>query len=228
MFTYNLTILSIMRDSLGYFDRYLAQVNDAFSHFERCHLILCEGDSVDGTKARLAQIADAADTTVNGDVTVTTLDQGNPLMGHADHPRRWFALENAWNENLKHLEPTQYAVCVESDLIWAWPVLDKMIKRLDAGDGDVLCPLLMRDTPASGLYFFDTNAFRLHGQNFANYPPYHAELVADRLLTLDTGGGMLVTRGETLAKATWKDKCVLHWPDGARVVCDTAERIYHP
>ena len=51
---YDLTILSIMRDSMGYMDRYFTQVNSAFDHFERCHLVITEGDSASGsiTKAR--------------------------------------------------------------------------------------------------------------------------------------------------------------------------------
>lgn len=235
--TYELTILCIMRDSLSYLDRFIAQVNGAFDAHQPAHLIICEGNSVDGTKERLAQIVADGDGEVHGDVTICELDlDWQTPKGNINHPSRWRILETAWNECLKYLEPTRYAVCVESDLIWDGLMVDKMIHRLDLGIADVMCPMLMRETPVMGKYFYDTNAFRLDGQNFQNYPPYHPALNdPERLLgnekhflRLDTGGGMLVTRGDTLAKATWKNQCVLHWPEGARVICDIREEILHP
>jgi hypothetical protein len=227
---YDLTIFCLMRDSMGYMDRFISQVNSAFAHFERCHLVITEGDSVDGTKERIAQLATDGDTTVNGDVTVVELNMQNARWpGNANHPNRWYALETAWNTNIQQLEPTRYAVCVESDLIWDWPVLEKMIQHLEAGVGDVVLPLLMRDTPQTGVYFYDTNAFRLNGVNFANQAPYHPEWRDDaEFMRLDTGGGMLVMRGETLSKAVWKKQCVLHYAEGTHVVCDVRERIMHP
>lgn len=229
--TYDLTILCIMRDSLGYLDRCIAQVNSAFEHYPHCHFIVCEGDSADGTKQRLAQIAADGDTEVRGDVTVCELDLNwTTPRGNVNHPSRWRQLEAAWNECLKHLEPTRYAVCVESDLIWTPDILNKMIAHLEAGRGDVMLPMLMRDTPVMGHYFYDINAFRLNGVNFSNYPPLHPDFRPDEqgLLQLDTGGGMLVMKGETLSNATWKNQCVLHYAEGKKVVCDTRSEILHP
>lgn len=227
---YELTILCIMRNSLGYMDRFLSQVNYVFQRFEPAHLIICEGDSDDGTKQRLAQIAAHDDDTVHGDVTVVELDTGKPLMGgNVNHPSRWWTLEVAWNECIKHLEPTKYAVCVESDLIWSPDVLSKMIAHLDAGKGDVLAPMLMRENAITGKYFYDTNGDRLHGINFSNYPPYHPEWDDNQqFMQLDVAGGMLVMKGETLNKATWKDQCTLHYAEGTKVVLDTRSEILHP
>lgn len=226
---YELTILCIMRNSLGYLDRFLSQVNYVFQRFEPAHLIICEGDSDDGTKEWLRQIANISNDRVHGDVTVVELDTGKPLMGgNVNHPARWWQLEVAWNECIKHLEPTRYAVCVESDLIWSPDVLSKMVAHLDAGKGDVVCPMLMRDNPITGKYFYDTNAWRLGGENFVNYPPLHSKWTGDPFMQLDTAGGMLVMRGETLKTATWKNQCVLHYADGTRVVADTTAEILHP
>lgn len=226
---YDLTIFSLMRDSLGYFNRYIEQVNAAFDHFKHCRLVICEGDSIDGTKERLAQIASDGDGEVHADVTVITMDQGNLPLGNADHPGRWHFLEHAWNTNLSQLEPTKYAVCVESDLIWDWPILKKMIDHLEAGRGDVMLPMLMRDTPITGKYFYDCNAYRLHHIHFGNYKPYHPDWKdGESFMQLDTGGGLLVMRGETLSKAVWKHNCVLHYRPGTKVTVDTTAEIYHP
>lgn len=226
---YDLTILCLMKDSMEYIPRFLAQVNSAFEHFERCHLIVCEGDSKDGTKEYLANLAQPDNKDVKGDVTVVELNINGPSWGSVSSPTRWWALEQCWNANLKQLEPTKYAVCIESDLIWEWPTMKALIGWLDTNQGDVFLPLLMRSTPITGKYFFDTNAFRLHGQNFQNYKPYHPEFdETKRFMQLDTGGGMLVTHGDLLSKAIWKSQCVLHWPEGTHVICDTQLEILHP
>lgn len=226
---YDLTILALIKNSMEYLPRFLAQVNSVFEHYERCHLILCEGDSTDGSKDYLSILAQPSNGDVKGDVTIIELNVNGPSWGSISAPGRWWALEQCWNANLKELEPTKYAVCVESDLIWDWQTMKTLIGWLDSGQGDVFCPLLMRDTPTTGHYFFDTNAFRLHGINFQNYQPYHPEWEdGKRFMQLDTGGGMLVTHGDRLAKATWKSQCVLHWPEGTRVVCDKNLEILHP
>jgi hypothetical protein len=206
----DLTILSIMRNSLGYLARYQAQVNAAFAHFERPHLILCEGDSDDGTKAALEQLE------VAGDFTLLELNTGGPLWPSISHPSRWRQLELAWNTCLSGLEPTEIAVCVESDLIWDWPTA-------------VACPLLLRQTPATGLYFYDTNAFCTDGQHFRNAWPYHPALGGgERFIALETGGGMLVTTDAWLRRARWEDACVLHFPLDASIRLDSSLAIYHP
>ena len=227
---YELTILCIMRNSTGYLDRFVSQVNAVFDAHQPAHLIITEGDSDDGTKERLAQIAAHDDNTVHADVTVVELDTGKPMMiGSANHPARWWMLETAWNECLRHLEPTKYAVCVESDLIWSPNVLEKMLTHLDAGKGDVVLPMLMGETPSRGHYYYDIHANKAGGISFQNYPPYHPSLKPDeQFLTLDHGGGMLVTYGETLSKAHWANECILQWPMGMHIVMDTQAEILHP
>lgn len=225
---YDKTVLAIMRDSMPYMDRFISQVASVFEHGNN-HLIITEGDSVDGTKDYLADLASDGNYILNADVTIIELDTGTPKMGSISHPRRWRSLEWAWNTNLKYLQSTNYAICVESDLIWTKDVFFKMIEYLSVHKGDVVCPMLMRDTARQGHYFYDTNAFRLNGKNFQNEKPYHPDWNdAERFMRLDSGGGMIVTHGETLAKAEWKNQCVLHWPDGVRVVCDTQSEILHP
>ena len=226
---YDLTILALMRDSMGYFSRFIEQVNGVFSRSKHNHLIITEGDSVDGTKDRLADLASNGNLLVNADVTVVVLDTGTQAMGSSNHPTRWRNLELAWNTNLSQLEPTRYAICVESDLIWSLQVAGQMIDFLDDNVGDVMCPKLMCSTPQQGHYWYDTNAFRLNGKNFQNFKPYHPDWNNDeRFMKLDTGGGMLVTYGKHLERATWKNQCVLHFPEELRVICDTQSEILHP
>ena len=54
---YDLTLLSILRDSTPYLERYAAQLRAAAVHFERVHAIWVEGDSQDDTQHRLRDLA---------------------------------------------------------------------------------------------------------------------------------------------------------------------------
>src|SRR5579859_6757463 len=200
----DLTILSIMRNSTPYLSRYLSQLSSAFAHFHYPHLVVCEGDSDDGTRERLESLD------LRANFTLLRLDTGGPLWPSVSHPSRWRQLETVWNACLDALEPTRIAVCVESDLIWDWPTLEALITHVENGLCDVACALVMRDTPQTGLYFYDTNAFTRDGAHFSNYLPYHPALAGgERFVELDTGGGMLVTTYATLRRARWKDQCVL-------------------
>lgn len=225
MSEYDITFLSILRDSTPYLARYGDQLASALVHFERGHVIWVEGDSTDDTQARLRALGEA----LPADVTLVECTTHGPHWPSSDHPARWRQLETVWNTALSQLQSTRWAVCVESDLIWDWPTLQALLEHLEADRADVVCPLLLRDTPQTRLYFYDTNAFCKDGQHFNNYPPYHPALsCGDTLVTLDTGGGMLVTRGTWLTLARWRNRCVLHFPVQARIALDTTRCIYHP
>jgi hypothetical protein len=214
---------------MSYLSRYLHQVRTAFTvdRVQQAHLILCEGNSTDGTKTRLEALTVAEYGEINGDVTVITMDTTAAQFSSVDHPLRWRNLEHAWNTNLAHIEPSEFVVCVESDLIWDATVLHRMLAHLEAGVADVICPMLWHDEPRTK--FYDTNAFVLpDGRHFQNFDPVIPDHDGSQFVTLKTGGGMLVMRGETAKLAQWRDRCRMHFPDGVKVVTDTTERIYHP
>lgn len=222
---YDITLLSIFRDSAAYLDRYIDQVEEALDPFEKPHLIWLEGDSMDDTFEKLTALSEQ---TV-ADVTLIQFDTNGPYWPSIDHPMRWQQLEACWNKALSYLEPSAICVCVESDLIWRWPTLRTLIGDVQAGLCEVACPMLMRHAPQMGDYFYDTNAFCKDGQHFTNLWPYHPALLnEERFVPLETGGGMLVTNSDSLSQARWQDKCVLRFGSEARVLLDTRLKIYHP
>lgn len=222
---YDLTIFSIFRDSAHYLERYAQQVKTAVAHAAQAHLVWLEGDSLDDTPVRLQELSE----TLEADVTLVKFDTGGPYWPSINHPDRWRQLEACWNRALKYLEPTRMAVCVESDLIWDWPTLEGLVSLVDSGCCEVACPMLMRSTPQTGPYFYDTNAFTKDGQHFTNGLPYHPALRSgERFVTLDTAGGLLVSTGAQLSRARWRDQCVLHFAPNARIVLDSQLRIFHP
>lgn len=119
MSTYDITFLSILRDSTGYLDRYSRQLRQTLAQFEHSHVIWVEGDSTDDTPAQLRALAE----TLPARVTLAECPTHGPYWPSIDHPQRWQQLEYVWNTALRYLEPTRWAVCVESDLVWDWPTL---------------------------------------------------------------------------------------------------------
>lgn len=219
----SLTILSIMRNSKGYLDRYFQQIASLTKQFSMVQIIIVEGDSDDGTKQQLQNVA------LNSEfwqLSVITLDMHTPHYGSISHPDRWHNLETCWNkcmDVLKLLPITDYVACIESDLIWTPGVLLECVDNLTLGY-DVLCPMLF----GQGV-FHDTNGFRLKtGERFRNHPPIIPNWNHQRFVELATGGGMLVMRYATALKGVWRDECRLHFPDEIKLATDTELRIYHP
>src|SRR5258708_3181309 len=191
MAEYDLTVLSILRDSTPYLDRYAAQLRAAARRFEHVHAIWVEGDSRDDTQARLRALVDELPI----DVTLVECKTGGPYWPSIDHPQRWRQLEVVWNTALAYLEPTTYAVCVESDLIWDVDTLLACIEQL--GEGDAVAPLLLK-----GDIFYDTHGFSRHSQPFSNRAPYIPDWDGQpRLVACDSLGRLVVTTYPVLCPA---------------------------
>lgn len=222
---YEVTILSIFRDSTPYLERYLAQVQSVVSLARSAHVIWLEGDSKDRTLEALERASES----LSADVTLVQFDTHGPKWPSIDHAQRWTQLESCWNQCLSYLEPTDIGICVESDLIWDMATLFEEMNIVSdpALRVDVVAPMMF--STADG-HFYDTNAFRRDGKNFSPWfpiipgcnEPYPA------LVPCETVGGMVVAKGDKLAQAVWKNKCVLHFPEGTDVLADTTRCIYHP
>ncbi len=155
-------------------------------------------------------------------MTLVECKTGGPYWPSIDHPQRWRQLEVVWNTALAYLEPTTYAVCVESDLIWDVDTLLACIEQL--GEGDAVAPLLLK-----GDIFYDTHGFSRHGQPFSNGAPYIPDWDGQpRLVACDSLGGLVVTTYPVLCRATWRDGCRLRFPRDVALYADTASVIYHP
>jgi len=226
---YDLTLCSIMRNSMPYLPRYQRQVHQVLEQFNHVHLIVVEGDSTDQTRATLEKWRDEL-TMTGHTLDVIRYDTGAPMIGSVDHSGRWINLERCWNEALWHVEPLSgWVVCVESDLIWDWAALRTCMDTIENLTADVVCPLLMSFSKEG--WFHDINGFvdKVTGENFTNeYPWAPAWDGLKRYIPLVTGGGMLVCHAEALSGAEWHNKCRLHFRTGLRMVADMHTRIYHP
>lgn len=216
---YHLSIFSIIRNGAHYVDRYFEQINAIAGAFKAVHLTLVTGDNRDDTQERLEAWLQRTPITVK----IYRHDTGAPTS-YDTMQARWQQLEHNWNLCLDYLATTEYAVCIEADLIWNVDVLLDCIKALDTYD--VVSPMLYAQNEQR---FYDINGFRLpDGRHFNAHEPIIPDWNGERYVPLQTGGGMIVTRGDTLKYASWKNECRLHFMFGTTWVADTQNRIDHP
>lgn len=232
---FEITILSIFRQSEGYLARYIQQVKGAFHESGgKCHAVWLEGDSKDRTFEILSQ--EKEDLEKEGHkVTLIKFDLEKNLWPSIDHSERWAQLTTCWNKCMEYLLPCKIAVCVESDLIWEPDVISKVIQKLDSIH-QVVCPMLMIENSEKIFnlsLFYDTWAFSRGNKNFRNTWPYwskdHRLLDEPQLLELSTCGGMIVATYEIQKQGKWDPTCcVRKFPKEIRLFMDKTLKIYHP
>jgi hypothetical protein len=233
---FEMTVLSIFRQSASYLPRYFSQIEKAFALRKGpCHAVWLEGDSGDATFDMLQSEKKKLEI-LGHQVTLFKFDLKGPLWSSKkDHRDRWLQLATCWNRCMEGLLPSKITVCVESDLIWDPLVIDQMLLKLDASH-HVVCPMLMAEGSLE-LFgferFYDTWGFSRSGKKFFPYPPYwlaHEKLKEEEeLLEVSTGGGMLISTYEHQKKGKWAlDCCIMHYPEEVRVFMDKTIHIHHP
>jgi hypothetical protein len=126
---YDLTILSIFRQSEKYVNRCVQQVTEAFDlNGGKCHAVWLEGDSTDNTYKILQQAKEKLEQTGNVDVTLIKFDNGGPYWGSIVDSDRWLQIATCWNNCLAGLKPSKITICVESDLIYN-PRITTLLRR---------------------------------------------------------------------------------------------------
>lgn len=209
-----------------YLPRYFEQMLKTSERFEKMRVVVLEGDSTDQTRELLELAREQAPThpTAPFQLDVVRYDTGGPYWPSVDHEDRWRQLATCWNRCLAELQPTQYAVCVESDLVWDVETLSRLLELI--GEWHVVYPLLW-STQDDVLY--DIWGFRKNGLRFSPSPPHHPEWDGSPVFQVDTGGGMIVTTGDVMAKARWADEmCILKFPPEYWLGAVMRERVYHP
>ena len=170
---FELTILSIFRQSAAYLPRYFSQVQKAFELRQGpCHAVWLEGDSQDETYSLLKSEKEKLES-LGHTVTLIKFDLKGPHWSSTvNHSNRWAQLATCWNKCMEGLQPSKITVCVESDLIWEPSVIGKIIGKLDE-DHHVICPMLMTEG-SSEMFgferFYDTWGFSRNGKKFRILP----------------------------------------------------------
>lgn len=228
---FNLTIASIFRNSSDYLSDYINCVKKAFvNNGGKCHAIWLEGDSADTTYERLESAKKELEENPNIKVTLIKYETGLPHSG-GDHPERWFRLGNCWNKCLEALEPSEFTVCVESDLIWQPSIISRLCK-LVSSEKQVVYPMLMRYYPNDS-QFHDTHGFTRKGTNFTNALPFWKQIEGmyedDIWLEVSTGGGMIVSTYEHQKNGKFGlNDCIMHFPEETKLFMNKNFKIYHP
>lgn len=233
---FELTILSIFRESESYLQRYFQQVRAAFRAQEgACHAVWLEGDSIDRTFHLLEEEKSYLES-LGHQVTLIKFNTEGPLWNSSRQALdRWKQLAACWNGCMEELLPTKIAVCVESDLIWSPDIIQRLAAKLDERH-HVIYPMLMfeKSLRKQGQpLFYDKWGFSRGGSKFrARFPYWQSdkELIEEKeLLQISTGGGMIVSTFDYQRQGHWDEKsCIRLFPRGVKLFMDKTEVIFHP
>ena len=235
---YDLTILSIFRQSEKYVYRYLQQVTEAFEvNGGKCHAVWLEGDSSDNTYKILQEGKEKLEQTGRVDVTLIKYDNGGPHWESIINADRWYQLATCWNNCLAGLKPSKITICVESDLIYNPAIIQQLVSKIDETH-HVIYPMLMtydgsyEKTPESPR-FHDTWGMRRGEIRFSNYPPYWVQSdflkEEEDLLQITLGGGMIVTTYNYQKRGHFETSCcIMTYPPDVNLFMHKKLSIYHP
>jgi hypothetical protein len=146
------------------------------------HLIAVEGDSTDQTFHLLQRRLKTG--------LILRRSHGGPAWGSVDDPNRWIALGWVCNGILENVPFTADAVIyVDADLNWDARIMLRLLQNLQ--HVPAVSPLVV--VPSGE--FYNTWAFRLHGQSFSPHPPFHPALRPDQLNEVDSTGSCIALRG---------------------------------
>lgn len=232
---FEITILSIFRQSASYLQRYFSQVERAFAQTGGAgHAIWLEGDSEDETYKFLQEKKVDLEN-AGHKVTLIKYDLKKPMYSSVDLPERWYTLASCWNKCLSHLEPSKLCICVESDLIWSPDILPKLARKLDENH-HIIAPMLMTENSLEtfGEYLYhDIWGCRRGASKFRGTNPFWkkcSELSEEKeLVEVTTAGGMLMGTYDHMSKAKWNlTNCILNYAEGTKVFVDKTLMILHP
>lgn len=213
----------------GYFDRLAALRGALETRGDSLRLILSEGDSVDGTWAELRR------RTKGYDATLVRKHHGGPYYGSVVNPERFWQLSLAANAALECVTPDiDVWVFVERDLIWAPETMLALVDHLQTAP--CVVPMVMQEN-----WFYDTWAYRLDGECFGAWPPFHERLrqgpglpMKEGLVRIDTAGSLIAMRGDLARVCRFQPEdaivglCRDVYAHGGSVWLDMALSVRHP
>lgn len=234
-------VTSIVRNAMGYIDRYVSQVNDLAMalYLEGEHNVtvcMAEGDSVDGTWDWLQNWAVGQYETDDYEVRLVKADHGGPAFGSVDNAVRWQNIARTWNKLYQYIAFSDYrpdaVIYVEADLIWRPETMQRLLRHLAVVPA--VAPMSMLRPPFG--WFYDTWGHRaIDGSHFQNAPPFHAILNDWRpgtLLQIWSAGSCMVMRGEIIGKCWFSetDAMIGHdlYAEGYSLWLDPSLSVEHP
>lgn len=220
----NVTLVSACRDSESLIRPFVERIAHLAWPVAQVRVAICEGDSVDGTWARLAAWAD-----VDRRVSLVQRHTGQPRYGSVVDANRFRVLAEVFNAalDLVNLAWSDYVLFVPFDIEYG----PQLLRRLMAHQVDMVSPLTWM-----GGIFYDTWALTKGGSHWHNFDRAWADANLGReLIELDTVGGTCLMRVEVL-----RDGCRYTAEEvdrglsrqakarGYRLWVDPATSVYHP
>ena len=228
-----LQVFSIFRDSAEYVDTYLRQLCLLFEYYgNNCRAVWLEGDSMDNTYEKL-QKAKIDFEFKGNEIELVKFEVGGHKWPSMAHPDRWLQISTCWNKCLEHGKPSKYTMAVESDLLWNYDIVPRLLNYLGE-KVHVIYPMLM--TYRSIEYvpfeqFYDIHGFSINGNKFQGQPPYWpvSEEETDELLKISTGGGMILSTFDNHTQGRFGDTdCIMKFPREVNLYMHKEYRCYHP
>ena len=184
----NWVIVSAFRNAPAHqIDRWLTQCGTLRALVTgRCRIVAVVGDCSPGDRTE-ALLRSGALARGMG-LEIVEYNHGGPHFGSVESAQRMRQLSGVGNAMLDAVAPDDDLVLyVESDLIWEAHVPLELAGYLDGWKGPhVVAPLVI-----AGEYFYDVWGFRLNGERFAPFFPYHKDL-GPGLTCVDSVGSCMV------------------------------------
>lgn len=183
-------VVSAFRDSSpAQVNRWLTQCNSLrqmVASEGRCRVVAVVGDCSPGDRTE-ALLRSGALARGMG-LEIVQYNHGGPHFGSVESAQRMQQLSGVGNAMLDSVAPDDELVFyVESDLIWEPNTPLGLAGYLDYAHGlHVVAPLVF-----AGEYFYDVWGFRLNGERFAPFFPYHRDL-GPGLTLVDSVGSCMV------------------------------------
>lgn len=233
----NVVIGSAFRDMAGRTNRYFKRAYALEQHLDEEHLrakhslriVAVEGDSIDGTAAELAHMAELWEIPTD----VRHHHHGHPHFGSTESPVRLEALTGVSNEVFAGvLKTDDVLVYVESDLLWRPETMAELaaMAHRQADGFDIIAPLTF-----AAEAFYDIWGYRgTDSQRFGPFAPFHESLPEHGIGEIHSAGSCLVMRAE-VARTVHNDSanalvgwCAAARQAGYRIGCAVDYRIDHP
>ncbi len=241
--TYNLCIRSIMRDSSSYLDQYFFQVRALLSLLNElrpgyyAHLVLLEGNSLDGTyeliEKNLSELSSlfpyirVTSKLIKFDVPPTTYDRF-AVKDVSVYQR----IATCWNKNLDEKCDAEVNLLVESDFIWDGNSIAGAILGFKEKDTVLAVPSQHEGGPFNN-EIYDTWANRRGRYALDGAPAYWHQCPDDPQrniwLRMEKIGGFSICDSIAMSKVRCElDNCIMNWDKDTKVFMHRGLISWHP
>lgn len=227
----SVAVLTPFRDARRYLPLYFRQISALKSALEaenmRLRLVAAEGDSTDGTRERIVELASEYN------IPLETVDttHGHMRWGSVEDPIRMKVMSDVMNKALDVVkESDDIVVWIMSDLKWRIDDVKGLIDSVSVNPSSIYAPLALIDND----YFWDTWAYRMKGERFSNNLPFHEDLDDDfaDIFDLESAGTCLCIPGNVARTVRASNEEAVSFCQNARwkgfkVTLNSNLKVYH-